>query len=101
MRAIKALLAGVALAALAACAGVAPAVVYRDRAILPPADLLQDCQHAPKPPGNTVLDLANMLVDERAVVESCDWGDKAALRQWAAANAPASGVVAGSAPAAN
>lgn len=96
MRAIKAVCAGVLVLALAACAH-APAIVYRDRAILPPADLLKDCQHAPKPAGNTVKDLADMLVDERGVLESCDWGDKAALREWAAKNAPASAAVAASA----
>jgi hypothetical protein len=89
MRAIKAAVVVASVAVLAACASTAPTIVYRNEPILPPADLMQDCKHAPKPPGNTVKDLGDMLVDERAVVESCDWGDKAALREWAAKNSPA------------
>lgn len=92
MRASKTALAGLLAVALAGCAHTAPTIVYKNQAIIPPSDLMQDCQHAPRPAGKTVADLAGAVVDERAVVESCDWGDKAALREWASKNAPASAV---------
>lgn len=50
----------------------------------PPDSLLQDCQHAPRPIDSTVNGLAIGIVNERNVVESCDWSDKAALRAWKA-----------------
>ncbi|PQP17984.1 hypothetical protein C5615_14255 [Burkholderia cepacia] len=47
-----------------------------------PDAYLQDCAHAPRPAGKRVADLAQALIDERAVLEACDWRDKAALRAW-------------------
>lgn len=40
-----------------------------------------------RPAGKTVGDLAQALIDERAVLEACDWRDKAALRAWKAGSA--------------
>ncbi|WP_443111570.1 Rz1-like lysis system protein LysC [Burkholderia sp. FERM BP-3421] len=50
-----------------------------------PDAYLQDCVHATRPAGKTVADLAQALLDERAVTEACDWRDKSALRAWKAA----------------
>jgi hypothetical protein len=58
----------------------------------PPDSLLQDCQHAPRPADNTVNGLMLGVVNERNVVESCDWSDKAALRAWKAGVAAAASV---------
>jgi hypothetical protein len=68
---------------LAGC-GTVPPPVPVVQILTPPDSLLQDCVHAPRPDGVTVLDLAQGVVNERAVVETCDWSDKAALRAWKA-----------------
>lgn len=53
------------------------------RPVVPPDSLMQNCAHAPRPADNTVNGLALGIIAERAVVESCDWADKSALRAWA------------------
>lgn len=68
--------------ALAGCAAAPP--VHTVTVVTPPDSLLQDCAHAPRPADNTVNGLMLGIVNERAVVESCDWADKAALRAWKA-----------------
>ena len=75
-----ALLAAVACMSGCASAPPVPKVITQT----PPDSLLQDCQHAPRPSGNTMADLAQGVINERGVVESCDWSDKAALRAWKA-----------------
>ncbi|QRR06416.1 hypothetical protein FPJ27_08225 [Burkholderia sp. MS455] len=74
MRGIKAGAAVLIAALLAGCAA-------RSSGGIPDA-YLEDCAHAPRPAGKTVADLAQALIDERAVLEACDWRDKAALRAW-------------------
>lgn len=71
-----------AVLALAACA--APKAQTIVNVQTPPDSLLQDCQHAARPADNTVNGLMLGVVNERNVVESCDWSDKAALRAWKA-----------------
>jgi hypothetical protein len=66
---------------LAGCAGTTS---YTVRAITPPDSLLTNCQHAPRPADTTVNGLMLGIIAERAVTESCDWADKAALRAWKA-----------------
>jgi hypothetical protein len=80
---VKRGLIAVAVALLAGCvhAPPPPPVV---QVLAPPDGLLQDCQHAPRPAGDTMEDLAQAVINERGVVESCDWADKAALRAWKA-----------------
>lgn len=77
---ILALLTAVACMSGCATAPLPPKVLVET----PPDSLLQDCQHAPRPSGNTTADLAQGVINERGVVESCDWSDKAALRTWKA-----------------
>lgn len=62
----------------------APQVRTVVQVLTPPDGLLQDCVHAPRPTGNTLADLAQAVINERTVIESCDWADKAALRAWKA-----------------
>lgn len=71
-----------AVACMSGCASAPPPPKVITQT--PPDSLLQDCQHAPRPSGNTMGDLAQAVVNERGVVESCDWSDKAALRAWKA-----------------
>ncbi|APF87610.1 hypothetical protein BCR16_12755 [Ralstonia solanacearum FJAT-1458] len=75
---------------LAGCAAAPP--VHVVTVITPPDSLLQDCSHAPRPADNTVNGLMLGIVSERAVVESCDWSDKAALRAWKAGVQAAQGT---------
>jgi hypothetical protein len=78
----------VATACMSGCATALPIPVVQ--VLTPPDGLLQDCTHAPRPTGNTMADLAQAVINERGVTESCDWADKAALRAWrATATAPA------------
>jgi hypothetical protein len=80
-----------ASACMSGCGVFKPAPVVHIQAVLPPQSLLANCPHAPRPKGTTVADMAQALIDERAQLEGCDWGDKAALRTWASGNAtPAS-----------
>jgi hypothetical protein len=72
---------------MSGCA-VAPKTVIQ--VLTPPDSLLQDCAHAPRPSGNTVADLAQAVINERGVIETCDWADKAALRAWKAQVTPKS-----------
>jgi hypothetical protein len=78
-----------ATACMSGCA--APEVRTVVQVQTPPDSLLQDCQHAPRPADNTVYGLLLGIRDERGVVESCDWADKAALRAWKAGVTAASG----------
>lgn len=80
----------VLLAATACMSGCASAPKTVVQIMTPPDSLLQDCMHAPRPTGNTVTDLAQAVINERGVIESCDWADKAALRAWKAQVAPKS-----------
>lgn len=82
------LLAACVLALLGAGCATAPQTIVQVQT--PPDSLLQDCQHAARPADNTVYGLMLGVMNERAVMESCDWADKAALRAWKA------GVLAGS-----
>jgi len=66
-------------ASLSACASFRPPPVVEVQAKTPPAALMQDTQHAPRPPGNTVADLAKGIVNERGRVDMCN-ADKAGLR---------------------
>jgi hypothetical protein len=78
----------VATACMSGCVGGMPIPVVQ--VLTPPDGLLQDCVHASRPTGNTMADLAQAVINERGVTESCDWADKAALRAWkATATAPA------------
>lgn len=74
-----------AVACMSGCAAPPQTIV---KAILPPDDLLQDCAHAARPSDVTVTGLLQGIANERAVVETCDWADKAALRTWKAENTP-------------
>jgi hypothetical protein len=75
----------VALACMSGCAGFTRTNTVVQTITLTPADsLLQPCAHAPRPAGTKVADLAQALINERAQLEGCDWGDKAALRAWKA-----------------
>jgi len=76
------IVAGLLLAALAACGSAPPQIISSVQT--PPDSLLQDCQHAPRPADNTVNGLMLGIINERNVTESCDWADKAALRAWKA-----------------
>lgn len=78
-----------AVACMSGCATVKPVPIIQVQT--PPDSLLQDCQHAPRPSDDTVNGLMLGIINERNVVESCDWSDKAALRAWKA------GVTAGAA----
>lgn len=82
MRSKATIAAVVAAALLSACAN--PRVQTLVQVQTPPDSLLQDCQHAARPADNTVYGLMLGIVNERGVVESCDWADKAALRAWKA-----------------
>lgn len=75
------------VACMSGCAGFRAPVV-EVQAVTPPDALLTNCEHAPRPQGTKVSDLAQALINERAVLEGCDWGDKAALREWAAGVKP-------------
>lgn len=78
----------IATGCMSGCTALTPVPVVQ--VLTPPDGLLQDCVHAPRPTGNTMGDLAQAVINERGVVESCDWADKAALRAWkATATAPA------------
>lgn len=88
MKLSKAWAAAILAVFLSACA-IAPTSVPSVQT--PPDSLLQDCQHAGRPADNTVYGLMLGIMNERAVVEGCDWSDKAALRAWKA------GVLAGQA----
>lgn len=70
--------------ALVVSACAAPAAVPIVQVLTPPDSLMQPCAHAPRPADATVNGLLLGIVNERNVVESCDWSDKAALRAWAA-----------------
>lgn len=72
----------VATACMSGCASLKPVPVVQ--VLTPPDGLLQDCGHAARPTGNTMADLAQAVINERGVTESCDWADKAALRAWKA-----------------
>jgi hypothetical protein len=61
-----------------------PPPVIQKQALTPPDSLMQDCAHADRPKGTKVSDLAQGVINERAVLEGCDWADKSALRAWAA-----------------
>jgi hypothetical protein len=76
----------VATACMSGCATAPQTIV---QVLTPPDGLLQDCTHAPRPTGNTTGDLAQAVINERGVTESCDWADKAALRAWKATVTPA------------
>ena len=71
-----------AAACMSGCASVVPQTIVHVET--PPDSLLQDCKHAARPADNTVNGLLLGIVNERSVVESCDWADKAALRAWKA-----------------
>jgi hypothetical protein len=72
----------VASVCMSGCATQPPRTIVQ--VVAPPDSLLQDCQHAPRPADSTVNGLLLGIVNERNVVESCDWADKAALRAWKA-----------------
>lgn len=75
----------VAIACMSGCAAFTKTNTVVETITLTPADsLMQPCPHAPRPAGTTVADLAQALINERAQLEGCDWGDKAALRAWKA-----------------
>lgn len=77
-----------AFVALTGCAAFTPVPVVQ--ILTPPDGLLQDCAHALRPTGKTIVDLAQAVINERGVTEGCDWADKAALRAWkAGVTAPA------------
>jgi hypothetical protein len=71
-----------ALACMSGCSIAPPKTIVQ--VIAPPDAYLQDCAHAPRPADNTVNGAMQGIANERAVVESCDWADKAALRAWKA-----------------
>ena len=85
----------VILALLAACACMSGCAAPEVRTVVqvqtPPDSLLQDCQHAPRPADPTVNGLMLGIINERNVLEACDWADKAALRAWKAGVTAASG----------
>jgi hypothetical protein len=72
-----------ASACMSGC-GIVPVPKDTVQVLTPPDDLLQDCKHAARPADSTVNGLMLGIVNERNVVESCDWSDKAALRAWKA-----------------
>ena len=74
-------LAGLVVPFMFGCAAPAPEIQIR--AVTPPDSLLQDCQHAPRPAGRTVADLAQWTINERGQLDLCT-ADKAALRAWKA-----------------
>jgi hypothetical protein len=77
------------LAALACMSGCATQPRTVVQVLSPPDAYLQDCAHAPRPADNTVNGAFQGIANERAVVEGCDWADKAALRAWKAKNTQA------------
>ncbi len=50
--------------------------------LLPPQELLDDCEHATAPEERTNAELARWLKDEQYALDACN-ADKAALRAWA------------------
>lgn len=76
-----------AVACMSGCATAPPKTIVQ--VIAPPDAYLQDCAHAPRPADNTINGAMQGIANERAVVEGCDWADKAALRAWKAKNTAA------------